>query len=84
MKKGNYVKVKSQSKSTNSAEDIPVISLTINELQKCRKILEQDGEKYTDDEIEIIYNYLYEMAQISITEYFKANKYEESNSNVEG
>ena len=84
MKKRNYVKVKSHNKQTSSAEDVPVVSLTITELQKCRKILEQDGEEYTDGEIEIIYNYLYEMAQISVTEYLKTNNYEESDTNVEG
>ncbi|MBL0200328.1 MAG: hypothetical protein IPP81_09155 [Chitinophagaceae bacterium] len=31
-------------------------------LEKCRRILEADGEKYTDEEIKIIYDYLEEMA----------------------
>jgi hypothetical protein len=84
MKKENYVKVKPQNKLTTSVADIPVKRLDANDLQKCRNILEQDGEKYTDEEIEIIYNYLSEMAEISVTEYLKANNYEESNSNVEG
>lgn len=82
MKKGNYVKVKSKNNLTTIAADIPVKSLNAHELQKCRKILEQDGEKYTDEEIEIIYNYLSEMAEISVTEYFKTNNYEKSDSNV--
>jgi hypothetical protein len=84
MKKVNYVKVKSQHNLTRSTEDIPVKSLNAHELKKCRKILEQDGEKYTDEEIEIIYNYLSEMAEISVSEYLKTNNYEESNSNVKG
>lgn len=84
MKNGNYVKVKSHSKQTSSAEDVPVISLTITELQKSRRILEQDGEKYTDEEIKIIYDFLKEMAELSISHYLKTNNYEESNSNVEG
>jgi len=84
MKKVDYVKTKSRNKKTTSAADIPVKSLDAHELQKCRKILEQDGEIYTDEEIEIIYNYLSEMAEISVTEYLKSINYEESNSNVEG
>jgi len=42
-------------------------------LKKCRDILEADGEKYTDEEIQIIYEYLYEMAEISVSEYLKNN-----------
>ncbi len=84
MKNENYVKAKSQSNLTTSKADIPVRNLNASELQKSRNILEQDGEKYTDEEIEIIYYFLKEMAELSISHYSKTNNYEESNSNVQG
>lgn len=54
------------------------------DLSKCRIILEQDGEKYTNEEIKIIYDFLKEMAELSISHYLKTNKYEESDFNVKG
>lgn len=84
MKKGNYVKTKSQNNSLTLTGEVPEKSLNAQELQKCRNILEHDGEKYTDEEIEIIYNYLSEMAEISVSEYLKTCNYEESDSNVQG
>ena len=42
------------------------------DLKKCRAILEADGDKYTDEEIHIIYDYLEEMAEISVSEYLKS------------
>jgi len=83
MKIENYVKVTSQSNLPTTGE-IPEKILNDNELQKCRKILQQDGEKYTDEEIQIIYNYLSEMAEISVSEYLKTCNYEESGFNVKG
>jgi hypothetical protein len=54
------------------------------DLNKCRAILEKDGDKYSDEEIKLIYDFLTEMAELSISHYLKTNNYEESNSNVEG
>ena len=84
MKKGNYVKTKSQNNFIPLTGEIPEKNLNAQELQKCRKILERDGEKYTNEEIEIIYNYLREMAEISVSEYLKTCNYEESDSHVQG
>lgn len=83
MKIENYVKVTFQNNLPTTGE-IPEKSLNDNELQKCRKILQQDGEKYTDEEIQIIYNYLSEMAEISVSEYLKTCNHEESDFNVKG
>jgi len=54
------------------------------DVKKCREILKEDGENCTDEEIMLIYDFLKEMAELSVAQYRKNLINEESNSNVEG
>lgn len=40
-------------------------------LEKYRWTLQQDGEIFTDEEVQIIYIFLKEMAELSVSEYLK-------------
>ena len=35
----------------------------------CRKVLEQDGKQYTDEQVKLIADFLFELAQLSV-DYF--------------
>lgn len=54
------------------------------DLKKCRSILEEDGDQYTDEEIKMIYNFLKELAEISIAAILKNVNNEKSNPYGEG
>ena len=41
-------------------------------LEKCRSILQKDGEIFTDEELYLIYTYLNQMAELSVNEFLKS------------
>jgi len=43
-------------------------------IEKCRKLLETDNEKFTDDEIVKIREQLYKLAELSLDSYFEEIK----------
>ena len=54
------------------------------DIKKCRDILEEDGDRYTDEEIKIIYDFLKELADASIAAIAKTGNNEKSNLDGQG
>jgi len=52
--------------------------------EECKKILQRNGKKYTDEEIEKIKDFLWEIAQIEIKNIEKLERYENSSINEQG
>ncbi|MEI6596194.1 MAG: hypothetical protein WCO28_11575 [Bacteroidota bacterium] len=85
MKKVSYVKGSTKKNSTNLSEGISNIETSEDLLQmgaasgcgntpaleKCRSVLQQDGEIFTDEELLLVYSFLKEMAELSVSEYLK-------------
>lgn len=67
MKNNNYVNKKQESSLPVIIGKTPKKGLDLLEIQKIRNILEQNGEKYTDEQIIIIHNFLQEMAELSVS-----------------
>ena len=42
-------------------------------LEKCRSIMQKDGEIFTDEELYLIYSYLNQMAELSVDGFLKPN-----------
>lgn len=55
-------------------------------IMKCREILGKAGEKYTDQQLEVIRHFLVSMAKINVEviKQHKKKKDEESSDNVQG
>lgn len=54
---------------------------------ECRKVLEQDGEVYSENEIKQIADFLWSLAQLSVEQFlnnFNNGNYEASNTNGQG
>ena len=49
-------------------------------LEKCKKILNKNGKKYTDDQVEKIREFLYTMAMIEYRRYEKKKQQDEKES----
>ena len=47
------------------------------EINKIREILETDGESYTDKQLLLIYNFLNEMAELSVSQYLRTKEINE-------
>ena len=48
------------------------------DLKKSRALLEADGFNFTDEEIRIVYDYLEEMAELSVSHYLKSVDHNEN------
>lgn len=53
-------------------------------IEECKKILNRNGKKLTDIEIEQIRDFLWEIAQIEVKNLEIADKYEDSSNNEQG
>ncbi len=86
MKKESYVESSYQNKTTDRFSAISNIAIAENiktketgagclnnyALEKCRSILQKDGEIFTDEELYLIYTYLNQMAELSVNEFLKS------------
>jgi len=87
MKKESYVESSYQNKTTGRFSAISNIAIAENiktketgagclnnyALEKCRSILQKDGEIFTDEELYLIYSYLNQMAELSVDGFLKPN-----------
>jgi len=53
-------------------------------VDECKKILDRNGKKYTDDEVEQIIEFLWNLAEIEVKTIEINNFYEDSNINEPG
>jgi hypothetical protein len=52
-------------------------------IKKCKKVLEKNGDKYTDEQVKQISDLLKEFASLSVNEYHKAKHDEKSHNHIE-
>ena len=50
----------------------------------CRKILEQEGGKYSDEQIKVIADLLWEYAQLNVDLYLNQNNYDNEACSTDG